>query len=272
MSKLTVHSFEFSPDFRPKPKSWDGRPLRPNSVIQRKMDGWRLTLYKGSNYVKAFGRMPVNLRVDLAHVVEPLFNRMPENTILDGELLPEDATLPASEMPRLIKNRGRMNYCCFAAPLVEGVDLRTAPFDVVKDSISRFNVNLLEWRPLSEVTPEILVNLARLANYEGFVVKEWHWSSWWKVKPQETIDLVVFGTIPGKGKHLNRHGALTCGFSDGTIVASVGKGNDDEWRDDPNVVGRVCEVSHEGWTSDNKLKFSSFVRWRPDKDPRECVK
>lgn len=238
------------------------------------MDGWRLTLYKSQMYVKAFGRLPVNLRVQLSHVVEPIFQRMPDNTVLDGELVPEDQTLPASEMPRLIKNHGRMQFVCFAAPLVEGVDLRTARMEIVRDSIARFRVELLDWKELVDAKPEDLVQLARTVGYEGFVVKEWHWSSWWKVKPQETIDLIVMGTIPGKGKHSGRHGALTCALADGTVVASVGKGCDEEWRDRPleSIQGLVCEVSHEGWTSDNKLKFSSFVRWRPDKLPQQCVR
>jgi ATP-dependent DNA ligase len=265
----------FHPDMIPRAKKWDGRDIVVNRC-EFKLDGWRLTLVKDFDGVaKAYFRGGVNRIADLPQHVRSRVEMLPHGTIVDGEL--HQVGEPASNIPHLIKARSvDLEFQPFCVPMAEGIDLRRIDF-MLRDTV----MSDLGWSPPQQLEAwslderELKRDALRLG-IEGFVLKESHCSGWWKVKPQPTVDAFVVGVVPGKGKHITRNGALVVAVYDGSekrIIANVGKGNDEMWRDlsREDVLFRTCEVAHEGVQSKGRLKFSSFLRWRDDKLPQECL-
>jgi len=284
----------FHPDLRPKPRTWDGRKLSPKTIVEVKHDGWRATIYANE-----FGRKKLLDRrgLDLLSSCTPkgsqqlsqkLGEDMPPETWVDGELLAPNGE-PASRVTHyLARDPGKLSFQPFAVPFYAGEDQRYRLTWYGLDS-SLFGLgfaNPPQRFELGETTKEELSVDAFERGIEGYVLKEMHYGGWWKIKPVDTADLVVVGTKPGKGKHEGKLGALICaaiapdklclGLFDNNYfvqVASVGKGCDEDWRDARNedVLGRVCEVSYEGLQSKGKMKFSSFVRWRDDKEMQDAT-
>ncbi len=123
--------------------------------------------------------------------------------------------------------------------------------------------------------------------------------NWLKVSADRTGDFVVVGFTPPKGSRAGL-GALDVGLYDGedlVYAGRVGTGftDDDltgirrqletiEIEDAPGVRGfpktekhhwvkpeRVVEVRYKTFTEEGLLRHPVFVRFRPDKGPRECV-
>lgn len=237
------------------------------------MDGWRATLVRQDGSLRALDRRGLNLEA----IAEMLEDRVPENTIIDGELVPPRGE-PASMVTHYLSKDARgLTFRPFAVPLFRGEDRRFSSDWGTMDATIRH----LDFEPpgVQSFSGDVstLQQYARHAGVEGYVLKERVYGGWWKVKAVETADVIVVDTKPGRGKHANRLGALVCAVVGDAgvlrIIASVGKGADDDWRDrDPSqVLGRVCEITHEGAQSGGRLRFSSFVRWRPDKPTDECT-
>lgn len=117
---------------------------------------------------------------------------------------------------------------------------------------------------------------ARTRKFEGWVIKEKSVSIlWWKLKLEETVDLVVTGFRPGRGKYTGKVGAILGSIhSDGklTEMAAV-SGMDDTLRFSITEadMGRVMEVEFQCWASKGRLRHPRFKRWRDDKPAEECV-
>ena len=101
---------------------------------------------------------------------------------------------------------------------------------------------------------------AQELGYEGLVIFTDKYM--YKVKPEETFDVVVTGVIPGAGKHLGRMGALT------TEMGDVGTGFTDIEREqftEEFIVNQTIEVSCMMLTPDGKFRHARFCRLREDK-------
>lgn len=123
-----------------------------------------------------------------------------------------------------------------------------------------------------------LLALAESLNYEGWVLKEHiKYEVWWKIKLEETYDLVVMGVnISTAGKHQGKCKSLICGqYFNGALVEMANvSGMDDEIRysiTDADI-GRVVEVKANLVASQGKLRHPRFIRWRDDKPARECLR
>lgn len=108
-------------------------------------------------------------------------------------------------------------------------------------------------------------------------------NSWYKVKKFETIDVVMIGYTQGQGKYEGQIGAIEFGVYtydqhgvvDGGIQLGRCSGMDDEMREHvthwPELyIGKVFELRHFGKTVSG-YRFPQFLRWRPDKDAKECT-
>lgn len=123
---------------------------------------------------------------------------------------------------------------------------------------------------------------------------------WLKIKFHNTLDAVVCGWTEGMGERRGLLGALVLGRFEGerlVCIGHVGSGFSAlELRKFPELLQplempcmpfptapitngparwlrpeQVCEVRHQGWSADGRLRAPVFVRWRPDKTARECV-
>ncbi len=115
------------------------------------------------------------------------------------------------------------------------------------------------------------------AHFDGVVFKNGMYSEWAKQKHQRTIDLIVMGLKPGKGKFAGMVGSLECAVvipgTDTAMVVASCSGMDDAVRQaiDTDDVGRVVEVEYERVGTRGKLQHPRFVAWRDDKKPEQCT-
>lgn len=270
------------PDMRPKPKDWNGQDYH---WIEVKEDGWRMTLYVDRDGSHRFiGRKPeIDRYCDVSSDLCEKFDRVPPGTIVDGELyVPGEK---ATFVPSALKiHDARMVFCAFAMPWYCGVDNRSMGRDPVRHHLEGMGFSTPELFLSSvPVTAASLRAIARETGVEGFVLKEAHYHSWYRVKRNHTCDLIACGWTPGKGKHLGRIGSISATtwerWSDvddeemDASVATVG-GISDELRQldfEKHWYGRVIEVEYDEIGAGGRLKFARFVRFRDDKPREECV-
>lgn len=268
----------FHPSLRPKAKAWYGKPtIDKIEKVELKLDGHRTTIVKENGKITSYSKDPcINTWHDLekCRFAYEIAAKLPDNSVLDGELYIPGKE--ASDVVSYIKARSdKLEFQPFAMPIQRGKDIR---FISCAEALQRmFDEGFVctSSYPKENATKERALEL-RKRGIEGMMLKELHYAGWWKLKAQFTLDVVVMDTKPGKGKHNNRIGALVCGLFKGkklVEVASVGKGNDDLWRDyyPREMIGRVCEITHEGVQAKGKLRFSNFLRWRDDKPAHQCV-
>jgi len=130
---------------------------------------------------------------------------------------------------------------------------------------------------IGEVTYNSPVELLRDVpqDHEGWVLKDGNLDSWYKLKREHEIDLVVTGVKDGRGKYLGLVGALVLSTTEGFEVARVGGMTDAErvWMSEheDELVGRVCEVRYQYVGDRGRLTHPRFLRWRDDKTASECL-
>lgn len=118
--------------------------------------------------------------------------------------------------------------------------------------------------------------------FEGILIKEpdavyecKRSTSWLKVKPSLTVDLVIVGFEEGTGKNVGKLGALICEGTDQNkiIKTNVGSGLTDEqrneiWQDKDNVLGQIVEIRADCLTKNQdsddvwSLRFPRFEKFR----------
>ncbi len=121
---------------------------------------------------------------------------------------------------------------------------------------------------------------------------------WVKIKKTKTVDCIICGYTKGKGSRVDSFGSLVLGLYEGnelTYVGKVGTGfnygrldeiysilqklrvNDSPFKDvnlkdvqwiKPHLV---AEIKYSERTNDNKLRMPVFVRFRLDKQTKECL-
>lgn len=97
---------------------------------------------------------------------------------------------------------------------------------------------------------------------EGLVLLSHNGVIRYKVKTVETYDVEVTGYLKGKGRHMNRMGALL------TPIGKVGTGFTDDQREqykEEFILGKTIEVACMEITNSGKARHPYFVRLREDK-------
>ncbi len=139
-----------------------------------------------------------------------------------------------------------------------------------------YPLNLVKSYPFSYYG-KVWEKLTTTRDFEGLVFRRWdadYSESVGRRKLDVTDEYVVMDTVPGKGKHFGRMGALVVGqYIDGqlTAVMSVGGGFSDFDRERRWQEGTVIEVVGKARFSSGALRHPNFVRIRFDKPATECI-
>ncbi|MDQ3898707.1 MAG: ATP-dependent DNA ligase, partial [Actinomycetota bacterium] len=284
------------------------------SSVEWKLDGARIQAHRDGDEVRLFTRNLNDVTARLPGVVELVRSLPAERLVLDGEVLgvgdddrPEQFQDVMSRFGRHDGGGGDLGVRFFDLLHLEGRDLLDEPL--------LHRAELLEavvgpWRVPSVVTddPEVAAEFAAGAldaGHEGVMVKGAssryeagrRGSAWRKVKPVQTLDLVVLGAEWGHGRrrgwlsnlHLGARGP-DGGF---LMVGKTFKGLTDEllaWQTEQLLAREVAregiavfvrpelvvEVALDGvLTSDRypggvSLRFARVRRYRPDKSAAEA--
>lgn len=255
----------------PKVKTWAGQPVQ---YIQDKLDGFALVVKDGRATTRKKG---VDHWPKLPDHLQTIFNTLPRNTIIMGELYWSG---PATSIPTLLNDRDdRLKFSAFAMPMLGG-DPITAPYRDVLESLTHLGFNTprtMSFIQGNRAAYSWIITLKTRAvrlGVEGYVLKNGHMEGWYKVKPTKTVDAVVVGyTISESITHGGGLKAVQVAL-DGVVIASVGSGFIAEYRASVNMeslIGQVCEVEYDSVAANGKLRFPRFVRWRTDKGADECT-
>lgn len=257
--------------------------------IQPKLDGYRCIYdngYMWSRTGRPFGNK------NLASYFSKLFQV--EDYVLDGELYVEGENF----------NKLQTILNTYEAPLPEG--LKFVVYDCMpktewdcKKGKKPYSERLKQIRTVIQAIadhkkvidiPNDIVEEPReaveiykkylKAGYEGAMIKSVDGLYKWKrttvksgemlkVKPFETIDLVIKGYYAGEGKFEGMAGGVDVDYNGVTV--SIGSGFDVPTRKaiaatPSNFIGKTIEIKYFEETEDGSLRFPTFVRFREEKD------
>ena len=254
-------------DFPSVPK-WNGQDC---DFMLMKRDGHQLTIERSSTgRIRCTTRTPTDITYKIPWVWKPLLQRMPLDCTLVGELwLPGHAH---SAVKTAIKESNEsLRWDAFAI-LTEAADMRQ---DLVEEWLTARGLPHISYQRTTwqDDLERFMVQAEHdFIDCEGWVLKDTNMSRMFKWKPECTMDLIVKGTIDGKGKYLGQLGALVLETEEGYEVANV-SGMSDEQRLDMSIddpTGKVVEVRYQSIGTKGRLRHPAFKRFRPDKQPGDC--
>lgn len=276
---------DWVPD-RLKARKWNGQPFR---YAHAKLDGWcasitkqddeRLVIYGRETIpsMELTKRYPAIIQTSWWPVLQKL---MPKHSCVYGELTTH--TCRASDVPTALKD-GSVQFFGFAIPYFDGNKQFRKPLAEVQKQCHRIGVPFIQFFTAEEmgtVDPEVLMNRANELGIEGWVLKNANYTDWWKLKRTPTLDAIITGVHPGKGKYEGQVGSLIVSVWDGDELIEIAKvgGMTDEIRlgmtnmhDARDLLLRVIEVKYQYAGAKGRLRHPRFMRWRPDKPNSECT-
>jgi len=290
------------------------------SAFEFKFDGARIQAHKSGGEVRIFSRRLTDVTGSLPDVVELIRREVKaEKVILDGEAVAvgaEGKPLPFQDLMRRFTRVQRLEE------MVEKIPLRLHIFDILY-----YNGKLLidepyenRWRLLENVCPrnliaerivssnveevEAFLKRALEAGHEGLMAKRLdskytpgvRGRGWFKIKPAETLDLVIIAADWGYGRRTGWLSNYHLAARDGENYAMIGKtfkGLTDEefgWMTDrlkklkigeteatvyvrPEIVAEVDfnEIQRSPhYRSGFALRFARIKRIRQDKKPEDA--
>lgn len=282
-------------------------------AIDQKLDGVRIQVHKDGDAVHVASRSLDDLTPRMPEVVEVVRNLPADRLVLDGEAISlDDAGAPRAfqdTASRAASGGSGLSPYFFDLLLHGEADLVDAP---TRERLARLAsvvpAPLLVPRLVTEdlATAQAFLADTVRSGHEGVVVKSLsapyaagrRGSSWVKVKPVHTLDLVVLAVEHGSGRrrgwlsniHLGARDPETGGF---TMLGKTFKGMTHEmlrWQterfrelavDDDGWVVRVrpeqvVEVAFDGvqrsttYPGGVALRFARVVRYRDDKRPEDA--
>jgi DNA ligase-1 len=286
------------------------------AAVEWKLDGTRIQAHRSGNDIRVFTRNLNEVTDRLPTIVAGLRDLEVESIILDGEsmaLAPDGGPMPFEQTMSEFGSDGpsgvlELQPFWFDILHLDGEDLIDRP-------LAERRLALASTVPESTLIPQIttsdpevagaFLDEARALRHEGVMVKDpssvyeagRRGSSWIKVKPVYTLDLVILAAEWGSGRRTGRLSNLHLGArdADGSFVmlGKTFKGLTDamlEWqtealleleerRTQRTVYVRpeiVVEVAFDGLLPSTRypggmaLRFARVRAHRPDKDPKDA--
>ncbi len=236
------------------------------TLIEEKLDGIRTLLARGfamtRNYNNWWNKLPVHIQNSASDIP------------VDGEL--HWPGHPSTDVATGLKNKSpELQFTGFYLPLFSGKPLEYR--NRIKVMGLRVPALFSAESYITAPSVQVLREAAHQRKLEGWVLKEESSSAWWKIKLEETYDLVVTGfNISTEGRNEGELKSLKCSaYINGSLVevANVSGMNDDvRYGFDPDTdLGRVVEVKANLIAARGRLRHPRFIRWRDDKPAKECV-
>lgn len=195
-------------------------------VMEPKLDGFRLLVYRGPHGVDTFTRTGKSQKGKLPHL-EAALSALPENTWLDGEIcsldadgLPEWGQVQSKMGSNAGDPTGSLTYVVFDILTYDGLDVRPLPLaerrmalKVVTRTVDR--LILSAQRPATHAYHDALVE----QGHEGTIVKDptmpyasgKRGHGWTKFKANDEMDVVIMGYKPGENSFTGMVGAIIFG-------------------------------------------------------------
>lgn len=189
-------------------------------------------------------------------------------------------------------NSAKVTFMTFDLMMFNGLDVRDRTLrdrremlEVVAKAVSDKNkICITPQFPYDEVTYQVFLD----KGFEGGVVKNPESKyvgkrgyGWYRLKRTETIDVVITGIIPGRGKFEGLLGAVVFGaYTDDGKLVNLGQcsGMIDRVRAEMTrqhelglLKGTVIEVVHFGQSPQGGYRHPQFKRVRTDKAPEACL-
>jgi hypothetical protein len=183
----------------------------------------------------------------------------------------------------------------FAVPYYKNRPQKLAGLDWAEAILYQHGLKMADWYNIPQLIDtfglkihlsveevrEQLLKFATQLGYEGWVLKEYQYNGWYKVKHAKTVDCIIVGVNPGKGKFKDMVGSLKVALllknNARVEVASVSGMTDTQRRtltqmwEKRSLLSRVVEVKYQELGSQKRLRHPRFSRMRPDKPLKECT-
>lgn len=264
-------------------KDYSGQPIR---VIEVKADGHSISIdTRDELRVLTKNRKDITRKLMMHPLIWETLSELGSGSFFLAEL--HAPGIPATSVPTLINSGDtRLQMMTFAAPYVHDHDMREEPIPYIHNVIAELGMTPPTiqkcWQDpvsLSEDLQKELLAEAVARRIEGWVCKLHHMEGWYKLKPVKTVDAFVIGTETStEASHYGGLKSIAVAVWNGKHIeeiASVGSGFEQEYRmsvDRKSLMYKVAEVAYDCVAADGKLRFPRFIRWREDKDWRQCTK
>lgn len=262
----------------------NGLPADPTDwVLEPKFDGWRtVVLCNGSSAHMWNGRNGNEYSGKLPYLEQALYEALPSNTALDGELIANGgfgavgSTMRANGPHRPSALSPALQLVVFDVTRINGNDVRSIPW-----TQRRGLLEMMPWptnvylAPTGEATEKAHLGMLDLG-MEGSMLKrrDARYQSgvrsnvWQKLKAIASEDCVIVGWEESKTQS-GRVGALEVELASG--VRTTAGGLTDKMKADilanfdAKYAGKMVEVTHNGVLASGKLRHPRFGRMRDDR-------
>jgi len=274
----------------------------PHFTAEPKLDGWRMLVHIADDGVHLYSRTAKAYTGCLPEHEAELAERLPAGTWLDCEAvgmtmqdgkiayewgIAQSAFGGGSAKPKA--TRDKISLMVFDLIALDGIDARRLPYAKRRALLESLfaQTDLKRTILIPQVKPtEASLNAVLAQGFEGLVIKDTRaryasgkrGAGWTKIKPADTIDVIVMGFKPGENGFAGMVGAIIFGAhdADGNLVeAGRCSGMDMKTREamtkNPDAwIGTVVEVAHMGQMPTGGFRHPQFKKRRPDKPADDC--
>lgn len=282
-------------------------------VMEPKYDGMRVAIHKSGDEVVVYGRSWDEYTEHVPHLVEQI-RQIDLDIHLDGEVVfvrslfeyqgqqvpivdfNSTMRIMGSNAPKAVAKQsevGAVKFVVFDLLRIGSIDMTEKSDEERRKSLQALAPSLGDdfivtprWDSWRAEYVDILIQ----AGAEGVMMKNSNApylgkrpnKTWYKIKTEDTFDVVVIGTYEGTGKHSGRLGGLKFGaYLDGELkyVGKAGGGFSDVereelWSKREELVGRVIEIKCNDLVGSGQFKtprHPQFIQFRVDKSASECL-